>query len=555
MSDTWENIQAVKTKRNSIREKLQKRKNERQNLLNKSNSMQPGENGTTSDSGNTASKSECELEKLVLKEISSSITTLPITSKQILQNITKTPAYSNIQHSTVRGFLHKFVLLKLIETNESLKDGDSVVEINFIDHNKINATIISLSSDLKSESDSSIQEIIPENGVKRKSGVMENNSAVNISSFVKNEITFSKKLKETKNEPVNEIMSLISTPSIREKQVKKIGEEILDLLSKPTTKQRSLTERFRSQGGTQVMEFCSHRTRSECTLEGNENCKKLHFKKIIEPHTEESLGDCSYLNTCFHMDTCKYVHYEVDKLYSDEFKNSRIQNCDLNSKKKIMGQENTILHPPQWIQCDLRYFDTSILGKFAVVMADPPWDIHMELPYGTLSDDEMRQLGVPNLQDDGLLFLWVTGRAMELGRECMALWGYEYIDELVWVKTNQLQRIIRTGRTGHWLNHGKEHCLVGMKGNPKNLNRGLDCDVIVSEVRDTSHKPDEIYGIIERLSPGTRKIELFGRAHNVQPNWITLGNQVDGIRLVDPDIITMYKKRYPNGYSLANNKS
>ena len=28
------------------------------------------------------------------------------------------------------------------------------------------------------------------------------------------------------------------------------------------------------------------------------------------------------------------------------------------------------------------------------------------------------------------------------------------------MKTNQLQRLIRTGRTGHWLNHGKEHCLV-----------------------------------------------------------------------------------------------
>jgi len=37
---------------------------------------------------------------------------------------------------------------------------------------------------------------------------------------------------------------------------------------------------------------------------------------------------------------------------------------------------------------------------------------------------------------------------------------YERVDELIWVKTNQLQRIIRTGRTGHWLNHGKEHCLV-----------------------------------------------------------------------------------------------
>lgn len=83
-------------------------------------------------------------------------------------------------------------------------------------------------------------------------------------------------------------------------------------------------------------------------------------------------------------------------------------------------------------------------------MADPPWDIHMELPYGTMSDDEMRQLGIPQLQDEGLIFLWVTGRAMELGRECLKLWGYERVDEIIWVKTNQLQRIIRTGRTGHW---------------------------------------------------------------------------------------------------------
>lgn len=53
-------------------------------------------------------------------------------------------------------------------------------------------------------------------------------------------------------------------------------------------------------------------------------------------------------------------------------------------------------------------------------MADPPWDIHMELPYGTLSDDEMRQLSIPILQDEGLIFLWVTGRAMELGREVIS---------------------------------------------------------------------------------------------------------------------------------------
>lgn len=41
--------------------------------------------------------------------------------------------------------------------------------------------------------------------------------------------------------------------------------------------------------------------------------------------------------------------------------------------------------------------------------------------------------------------------------------SYAGCDELIWVKTNQLQRLIRTGRTGHWLNHGKEHCLVTFK--------------------------------------------------------------------------------------------
>jgi hypothetical protein len=49
----------------------------------------------------------------------------------------------------------------------------------------------------------------------------------------------------------------------------------------------------------------------------------------------------------------------------------------------------------------------SVLGKFSVIMADPPWDIHMELPYGTMADEEMRRLDIPSLQDEGYIFLWV----------------------------------------------------------------------------------------------------------------------------------------------------
>lgn len=41
--------------------------------------------------------------------------------------------------------------------------------------------------------------------------------------------------------------------------------------------------------------------------ESDWTCHRLHFRKIIQAHTDESLGDCSFLNTCFHMETCKYA--------------------------------------------------------------------------------------------------------------------------------------------------------------------------------------------------------------------------------------------------------
>ena len=56
-----------------------------------------------------------------------------------------------------------------------------------------------------------------------------------------------------------------------------------------------------------------------------------------------------------------------------------------------------------------------------------------------MTDDEMRGMPIPSLQDEGLLFLWVTGRAMEVGRECMRVWGYTRVDELIWVKINQVK--------------------------------------------------------------------------------------------------------------------
>lgn len=341
-----------------------------------------------------------------------------------------------------------------------------------------------------------------------------------------------------------ELEYLLGFKSVREKESKQMGTDIQELLNAKSVMENLKLQNFQSAGGSQLREFCYHKTKDDCRCARNSKkaCAKLHFHRIIHPHTDQNLGDCSFLNTCFHVETCKFVHYSID----DSIDEPEALPRRLVELKSTLPR--TKLTPPQWVNCDMRYFDMSVIGKFAVIMADPPWDIHMELPYGTMGDDEMRQLNIPALQDEGYIFLWVTGRAMELGRECLTLWGYEHVDELIWVKTNQLQRLIRTGRTGHWINHGKEHCLVGAKGS-LTVNKGIDTDVIVAEVRATSHKPDEIYGVIERLSPGTRKVELFGRMHNCQPNWMTLGNQLEGVKILDPDVAESFYHKYPMGDS------
>ncbi|XP_049539554.1 N6-adenosine-methyltransferase MT-A70-like protein isoform X1 [Anopheles darlingi] len=740
---SWEEIQAVKVKRNSLREKLEKRKKERQDLL-LGNSSPAGPGGVVSliklesggslgddkgnklllatiklDQGASSTDIDAEVEKCLVKVLADQSLILPTNSTQITERVESMMQKTAPLRDSVAYYLHKMASQNLINIKEVSIGGTVGYEVISAEHTRIQA----LHDDLGlSHVPMAVLADLGESGGKRKAMAGEDDELLLKGSGGSKVARSATGLKDEGHRgkgagaadsssssssasaatsvacQASDIMSLLSLPSTREKQHKKVGEEILELLSKPTAKERSLAEKFKSQGGAQVMEFCPHGTRIECmrsldaaneaaaaaaasaakersdsnnesrdsadgrtdgetgtkqdsdsqserergsrskngaelhrgtdiadvkkepttdpgdTMSSNSNsnsnssgaatesdskqtvvnkyrCNKLHFKKIIQNHTDETLGDCSFLNTCFHMDTCKYVHYQVDTYQTvgqtgpggalagalakpDGKTKAKVKPKALDDalaggaagggtvgagvgakRSPITNEPCATLYPPQWIQCDLRFLDMTVLGKFAVVMADPPWDIHMELPYGTMSDDEMRQLGVPALQDDGLIFLWVTGRAMELGRECLKLWGYERVDELIWVKTNQLQRIIRTGRTGHWLNHGKEHCLVGMKGNPPNLNRGLDCDVIVAEVRATSHKPDEIYGIIERLSPGTRKIELFGRPHNVQPNWITLGNQLDGIQIVDPELISSFRNRYPDGNCMTPGKN
>lgn len=320
---------------------------------------------------------------------------------------------------------------------------------------------------------------------------------------------------------VNELLQELSKPRT---VAHKICEELRNAALAPTAMERQRS----SKAITDV-------PRSAFTPVGVEN--GIHFERIITSSTDEQLGDCSYLDTCFKGRGCKFVHYRI------EHPNRPHVDAEPPLSSSITG-------PMQSIRCNILKFDLRSLGNdYAALVIDPPWDIHTSgQPSGQIAggqtaapgivrDRDILELHVETLQKAGVCFLWVTGRAVDIGRQCLNRWGYSQIEELIWVKTNQLGRTICTGRTGHWLNHTKEHVLVGVKGNPPWLQHGLDTDVLVSTALGRSQKPAELYKIIDRMvGVSAKKLELFGRQSNMRPGWLTLGDEVDRTRIVDPEL-------------------
>ena len=144
-------------------------------------------------------------------------------------------------------------------------------------------------------------------------------------------------------------------------------------------------------------------------------------------------------------------------------------------------------------------------------------------------DKHISELPIPSLQTNGLLFMWVINAKYRLGLDLIKRWGYELIDEVVWVKQTVNRRLGKSH--GYYLQHAKETCLVAKIGHlPKkfvqNYSGKSGSDIIWSERRGQSQKPEEVYELIEGLVPNGYYLEIFGRRNNLHDYWVTVGNEL-----------------------------
>lgn len=175
--------------------------------------------------------------------------------------------------------------------------------------------------------------------------------------------------------------------------------------------------------------------------------------------------------------------------------------------------------------------------KFSTILADPPWQFqnrtgkmapeHKRLNrYGTMDLDAIKALPVAQVAaDTAHLYLWVPNALLPEGLEVLRAWGFQYKSNLVWHKIRKDGGSDGRG-VGFYFRNVTELILFGVRGKQaRTLAPGRSqVNLLATQKREHSRKPDELYPIVEACSPGPF-LEMFARGS--RRGWTTWGNQAD----------------------------
>ena len=175
------------------------------------------------------------------------------------------------------------------------------------------------------------------------------------------------------------------------------------------------------------------------------------------------------------------------------------------------------------------------MGKYSIILADPPWEYETWSEkgagrstcqhYDTMTLGEICKLDVGSLAANNCaLFLWAVWPSIFDAQRVAEEWGFRYATRAwVWVKTKKHGFGIRMGM-GNYTRANTEPCLLAVRGKmPVAVHDEMA--LIYSPVRAHSRKPDEQYTKIARLYPEERRLELFAR--RTWPGWDVWGNEVE----------------------------
>lgn len=120
------------------------------------------------------------------------------------------------------------------------------------------------------------------------------------------------------------------------------------------------------------------------------------------------------------------------------------------------------------------------------------------------------------------LYLWVPNALLQEGLQVMRAWGFTYKTNVVWFKVRKDGGPDGRG-VGFYFRNVTELVLFGVRGSMRTLEKGrTQVNLLATQKREHSRKPDELFDIIEECSPGPY-LELFARFQ--RPGWYQWGNE------------------------------
>jgi len=145
--------------------------------------------------------------------------------------------------------------------------------------------------------------------------------------------------------------------------------------------------------------------------------------------------------------------------------------------------------------------------------------------YDTLSLNEIKEIPVQFVSDNNShLYLWVPNALLLEGLEVMKAWGFKYKTNLIWHKVRKDGGPDGRG-VGFYFRNTTEVILFGIRGSQRTLAPGRSqVNIIRTQKQEHSRKPDGMYNIIEKCSPGPY-LELFARGK--REGWDVFGNQAE----------------------------
>jgi N6-adenosine-specific RNA methylase IME4 len=178
-------------------------------------------------------------------------------------------------------------------------------------------------------------------------------------------------------------------------------------------------------------------------------------------------------------------------------------------------------------------FDARQLGKYSLILADPPWDDEfgtsnrsIENHYPTMKFEDILGLPVSEIaHDQAMLFLWATPSMIEMALMTVKAWGFNYRTQMIWVKPSI--------GLGKYVRQKHEIMLICRRGgHPAPEAENLSQSVIEAPRGEHSEKPEIFHEIIERMYPAAEKIELFRRGQP-RKGWTAWGNQTDALQAAE----------------------